>query len=185
VGAVGQPGMNDGSPMLFDYGIQTEKSDIRCHVAPGTRMIFVFQTKAALSILNGKYPLVDGFQPNIGYATARGYLVPPDDIPGLRRVRWTSTPWWGWFSGDQSASQKGKQAVRVVTELIKEGRFPLWGLSSESCSVDTQKAGVDIVLSGIWRIQVKCDFNAGKDEKNCGTGNLFLQIAETNPLGLH
>ena len=39
------------APSLVDHGIQTEDSDIRCHVAPGTQNIFVFQTAAAQAFI--------------------------------------------------------------------------------------------------------------------------------------
>ncbi len=45
-----------------------------------------------------------------------------------------------------------------------------------------QIRGVDIVVRGQWRIQVKCDYDAGRGKDGSGTGNLFLQVAERNPL---
>jgi len=172
---------------LFDYGIMLEDSDIRCHVAPGTRSAFVFQTASARSILPGHYRIQDAFQPGIAGRTAAGYLVPWRDIPDIRRIRWTSEPWWERFSENQTTSEKGASAVSVAQDLLRIGRMPLWtSVAGESQSSHLQIKGTDILLWGRWKIQVKCDWKAGdKGELGVGSGNLFLQIAERNPLGNH
>lgn len=166
---------------LFDYGIQTEQSDIRCHVAPGTRSIFVFRTADAIALLPGSYELRDAFQNGIKGRTAQGYIIPWKDVPDIRRVRWRTYPWWEKFSQAQSTSEKGASAVWVASELLRSGRFPLWVAAAESERLDLQIRGTDILLWGRWKIQVKCDWKAG-DRDEGGSGNLFFQIAERNPL---
>jgi|TARA_R110000824_G_C14859724_1_gene641039 hypothetical protein len=167
------------APSLREHGIQTEDSDIRCHVAPGTRNVFVFRTAAALHVM-GDGPERTASQPGVSGVTGRGRVVPWDAIPGMRRIRWYSVEWWTWFARDQSTSEKGAHAVQVVQHLLGAGRFPLWcGDVDESKDATIQIAGTDIVVAGRWRIQVKCDYDAGPG----GTGNLFLQTAECNPLG--
>lgn len=169
------------APSLVEHGIQTENSDIRCHVAPGTRNIFVFQTAPALLLLDGIPPsrVRTASQPGVRGITARGAVVPWEDIPGIRRIQWRTVEWWTWFHKDQSTSEKGRHAVEVVQHLLGAGRFPLWcGDVDESRDRTIQIAGTDIVVNGKWRIQVKCDYDAGPG----GTGNLFLQTAECNPL---
>ena len=175
------------APSLLDHGIQTEESDIRCHVAPGTRNIFVFQTAAAQALIAKceddrsalSFLRSSASQPGVTGVTAQGYAVPWDLIPGIRRLEWRTIDWWTWFSPDQSTSEKGHHAVSVVQHLLQDGRFPLWcHPPSESTHAATQIAGTDLDLRGRWRIQVKCDYNAGPG----GTGNVFLQGAECNPL---
>ena len=153
------------APSLLDHGIQPEESDIRCHVAPGTRNTFVFQTaaaqalsakceddRAALSFLRSS-----ASQPGVTGVTAQGYAVPWDLIPGIRRLEWRTIDWWTWFSPDQSTSEKGHHAVSVVQHLLQDGRFPLWcHPPSASTHAATQTAGTDLVLRGRWRINVKC-----------------------------
>ena len=167
---------------LFDYGIKTENSDIRCHVAPGTRCIFVFRTQAALGLPLSRYQLRDAFQTGVNGRTAQGYVVPWRDVPDIRRVRWVKVPWWERFNQKQTTSEKGKHAVWVVSELLQQGRIPLWVLSPyESEQTELQIKGTDLLLWARWRIQVKCDWLAG-DVEDGGSGNLFLQVAERNPL---
>jgi len=181
MGAVGEPSI--AQPRLYDYGIQTENSDIRCHVAPGTRLIFVFQTASALALDLAKYKKVPAYQPGVQYPTAEGYLVPPSDIPDIRVLRWNSNGWWSGFDEKASTSDKGAKAVAVVSTLLRSGRFPLWlSVAQESGRLEVQRGGTDILLWGRWKIQVKCDFWAGKASDGSGTGNLFLQVAELNPL---
>ena len=166
------------APSLVEHGIQTEDSDIRCHVAPGTRTIFVFRTAAALSIMEAAVERAAS-QPGVVGVTARGRVVQWHAIPGIRRLRWESVEWWTWFSRDQSTTEKGRNAVLVVQRLLGAGRFPIWcGYVGESLDVDIQISGTDLIVAGHWRIQVKCDYDAGPG----GTGNLFLQTAECNPL---
>jgi len=169
------------APSLRKHGIQTEDSDIRCHVAPGTRNIFVFRTAIANAVIaSGLYPVRTAGQPGVIGVTGLGAIPPWDAIPGIRRLRWYSVEWWTWFARDQSTSEKGAHAVQVVQHLLGAGRVPLWcGDVDESKDATTQIAGTDIVVAGPWRIQVKCDYDAGPG----GTGNLFLQTAECNPLG--
>jgi hypothetical protein len=179
MGAMGQSGVD-----LFEYGIQTENSDIRCHVSPGTQLIFIFRTQAALALDLNQYPLREATQPGVNYATSVGRLVPLDDIPDLRTCKWTSHPWWMAFSPDDPPNVKGEKAVRVAEHLLRMGRFPLWiPDATESTDPNIQRSGTDILLCGGWKIQVKCDYFAGP-KKRGGTGNLFLQIAEINPLRL-
>lgn len=167
---------------LFEYGIHLENSDIRCHVGPAARSIFVFRTALASALLPGKYRKAYAGQPGVEGPTGLGYLVPWRDVPDIRAVAWSSVPWWEWFDFHETTSEKGKKAVGVTAELMRLGRFPLWldnGVESKDVSV--QIRGTDMIIFGRWRIQVKCDWLAG-DVKDGGSGNLFLQIAERNPL---
>lgn len=170
-------------PKLYEHGIQTENSDIRVHVAPGTRQIFVFQTQAVLNLDLTKYREVTAGQPGVNYKTSRGRLIPPEDIPDIRIFRDGNCPWWEVFDEKESTSTKGKKAVAVVERMLRAGRFPLWLLyARDSARLEVQRGGTDILLHGMWRIQVKCDFHAGRNANGEGTGNLYIETAELNPL---
>lgn len=181
---MGQPGIAE-QPRLYEHGIQTENSDIRCHVAPGTHCIFVFQTSAILELELTKYRKVYARQDGVSYRTSEGYIVPPGDIRDIRIFNGGSEPWWEAFDPDplkETTTTKGKKAEAVVERMLRAGRFPLWPSNVKgSMRIEAQHAGIDILLHGMWRIQVKCDFWAGTKEKG-GTGNLYFETAELNPL---
>ncbi len=171
------------TPRLFDYGIAQEQSDIRAHVAVAMRTIFVFRTKIAAALLGRphQYRLVSAGQPGVEGPTATGYLVPPGDIPGIRRIECCKDPrWWAHFTDERAdTGAKGDAAVGVVVWLLRYGRFPLWVDADESEDRDIQRSGTDIIVCCKQRIQVKCDWHAGNPAKS---GCLFLQVSERNPL---
>ena len=188
MGEMGQSGIAKESANLglFEHGIFSENSHIRAHVAPVTRSVYVFRTQAALDILKDKghqYEMATAGQSGVDGPTALGYKIPWQEIPDIRRVQWKSNPWWERFSVSDSTSEKGRKAVEVVAELLKIGRFPLWcaGPAKDSEDIKLQRKGTDIMLWGQWRIQVKCDYSAGP-KADGGSGNLYLQVAERNPL---
>jgi hypothetical protein len=71
-------------------------------------------------------------------------------------------------------------AVLCVIAAMKRGRFPFWLDAAEDKRENVQIQGTDIVVFCRKKVQVKCDYAAG--DKPNGTGNLFLQRAERNPL---
>ncbi len=176
-------------PALVDYGIQTEQSDLRVHVCVNAGLVYVYPTRFGLAAVNsGKYRKVQAYQPGVSYATAEGFLVPPADIWGCLPIKagWALTKIGGiGFSEDTSA--KGRKAVAVVTVLLKHGYFPMWASPDVIEDLDLQIKGLDIVIRQTARIQVKCDYEGGAPAKpgvkgQSVTGNLFLQVAEINPL---
>lgn len=170
---------------LVDHGIQTEESDIRVHVAPATRSVIVFKTAEALrAISSNRYPLVTARQVGFDGITAEGYLVPWKDISDhirLTQKDFYGNYWWKKFDQAMGTPAKGQTAVDFVLEMLNKGRFPLWADSQAVKDIEIDKAGTDILVRGVWRIQVKCDFRAGPSVVG-GTGNLFIQVAECNPL---
>jgi len=76
-------------------------------------------------------------------------------------------------------SVKGAKAVRVVTELLRIGWFPLPVDPQIIDDVDMQIKGTDINVRASFKIQVKCDYKGGIGP-GC-TGRLYLQVAENNP----
>ena len=176
-------------PKLFPYGIQLERSDIRVHVAPATRRLYVFKTAEAQRLLSERgadFAIASARQPGVPYVTALGALVPYDAIPDLRIVELPETrPWWDKFKPEHSTSDKGRMAVAVVLWALRHAWVPLWwSAATESESHSLQRTGTDILLYGRWRIQIKCDWPAGPVELG-GSGNLFFQQAELNPRKRH
>ena len=175
-------------PKLFEYGIQLERSDIRVHVSPATRRLYVFPTADAQRLLDERgadYPEVRARQPGVDYVTALGRLVPCTDVPRLQIVHLDTCAWWEKFRPEHATTTKGRMAVDVVCWALRQGRLPLWvNDARESENVSLQRSGVDVLLTARFRIQVKCDWTAGPVEWG-GSGNLFLQHAEANPKRRH
>jgi len=171
-------------PVLHDYGIHNENSDVRAHVSVVNRKIYVFRTCdgiAAVKRLNP--PVKDAFQLGVNGKTATGWTVPWDAIEGIRRVRMEHWNNWKLFSRELTTDVKGRLAVECVVAAMNDGCFPFWVIAAESSDSRIQIKGTDIVVQHGCKIQVKCDYVAG--EKPAGSGNLFLQKSERNPLGRH
>jgi len=171
------------TPSLFDSGIHTENSDIRAHVSVAGKTIYVFQTKHGVAAMEASTNIKEASQPGVEGITAKGKAVPWDSIKGLRRLKYHSWPRWDEFSQQMTTSQKGSLAVSCVTDSMREGRFPFWLDAAEDKRENIQIKGTDIVIFCRKKIQVKCDWHCG--ERPPGTGNIFLQFAERNPLKAH
>ena len=166
---------------LADYGIHTEKSDIRAHVSVVAGKTYVFWTRLAVELCqSGKYTPKPGYQRGISTPTAMGYTIPWYEIPGIVPVGCRSIIEAQKFSEFDNTTVKGQKASKVVEHLIRAGWFPLPAMPIACEDVRIQHSGIDLIVQGSWRIQVKCDYNAGEN----GTGNLYLQIAERNPFGM-
>jgi len=173
-----QPAPGDG---LFEYGITTERSDIRAHVSVVNRTIYVFQTHEGIrAIQSGAWPLRNASQPGVNGITADGWCVAAEAIGDLRRIKFVSWEGWTQFRRDLSTSRKGELAVMCVIGAMQRGRFPFWVNALEDDREEVQRQGTDILIFCRKRVQVKCDYDGG--DKPDGTGNLFLQRAERNPL---
>lgn len=177
---------------LVDYGIQTERSDIRVHVCPTVRRVYTYPTTSGLEAINtGKYRKKAGYQPGVEYATAEGYLIPPMEIARCVCLELPDIVWrWISFDKNQTTTAKGDKATRLVAAMLERGMLPIPALGETAVCRDLQISGTDIFIpQGALRdapihIQVKCDYDGGAKELG-GTGNLFLQVAECNPLGRH
>jgi len=172
---------------LVDYGIFTEQSDIRAHVAVAAHRVLVFRTAVVADLVKRmQFTEKTATQPGVTGATARGFTVPVEAIPDLRELHFKSYPWETFPERTCSTSAKGAGAVYVICELLRRGRFPLWIESAtEAQGKSIQIMGTDIIVYARQRIQVKCDWFAGRREWADGcTGNVFIQTAERNPLGL-
>lgn len=177
-------------PELFEHGIHTEESDIRAHVGFKTQTLYAFPTKRGVEdmercVKEGKTAYKYAFQKGVVYATGGGYPIPWNEIKDLKRAR-IPIEWFFNFKGTEnsSTSEIGDYAVGLVSRLLKEGRFPLWSNPMFCMDVDLQIKGMDIIVKGRWRIEVKGDVSCGERDLG-GTGNLFFQTHELNPLKRH
>jgi hypothetical protein len=175
--------------LLHDYGIQNEESDLRAHVCPLVRRVYVYPTeKGRDAVLSGKWPRRFARQPGVVGVTAEGCCIPPGAIEQCVEVRPRECAWDAVdLQESESTSVKGAKAVRLVAGMIRAGLLPL---PSVLRLIDTDPAkamqirGDDIIVDlGASRVhvQVKCDFRGG-DKALGGTGNLYLQVSERNPL---
>jgi hypothetical protein len=168
---------------MVEYGIQNEQSDIRAHVSVVNQGIYVFQTKDALAaIKDGRFDrIVKNSQPGVDYDTCEGWIMPITAFGDLRFVHSQCFPWKQYFSCEQTmtTTEKGKSAVLCVCAAMWAGRFPFWIKGKEENNKEVQIQGIDIIVNAQNRIQVKCDWRSGSPN---GTGNIYLQKAECNPL---
>jgi hypothetical protein len=174
--------MKSQEPKLHECGILTEKSDIRAHVSVVNKTIYVFKTIHGVAALDGatEESLKTACQAGVKGITAKGWPVSIDAIKDLRKVDLSMVPWKTYERHKMTTSERGQLAVNVVLYALKCGLFPMWIESTESNDASIQIAGTDVVLAFNKRIQVKCDWKCG--DKPLGTGNVFLQYAERNPL---
>ena len=177
-----------GNTTLVEHGIQTEQSDIRAHVCVNAGLVCVFPTRLTVEYLTGS-----SYQPKPVYSyingqkilTARGYAVPYRNLPKITPIPAKALIQDAAFSEDDSTSDKGDKAVWVVQKLLLHGWFPLRIDPQIITDVDMQRKGMDIIVKARHRIEVKCDYRGGGEpDYPRTTGNLFLQIAECNPLGM-
>ena len=181
-----------GNTKLVEHGIQTEESDLRAHVCPVARRVYVYPTKRGLeAVESGRFPSVAGFQDGIKTATAKGYLVPPFEIKECIAISLRAQVWdYLCFSDHLTLLEKGKKAEKLVIQMLKRGLFPIPALPTGITDEDIQIRGADIIIKAGKLtqddivIQVKCDYKGGA-KADGGTGNLFLQTEECNPFGYH
>lgn len=168
---------------MYEYGIAQEKSTQRAHVCFNVGTLYVYKTSACLeSIDPNRHRVVNGYQPGVNYPTSKGYLVPPSDIKGIRRVSIPKKLLHRYMiTDDQTTTQKGENAVNICTTLMRNGLFPFFVSPYEVTDHQMQINGTDILVKGDHLVQVKCDMRGGEG----GTGNLFIQTHEINPLGMH
>jgi hypothetical protein len=170
---------------LYKYGIEEEQSDIRAHVSFRGRCVTVFRTEDILRLVTvNEYRHRPACQPGVNGPTAMGYLVPIVDVDPRYILTSEVCPWDRFNDESLDLGQRGKNAVAVVKAAIKNNQFPMWvcGIVETDKEIDIQ--GTDIVVHARRRIQVKCDWLACPKE-NGGTGNLFIQTHERNPLKIH
>lgn len=174
--------MSLGNTKLVPYGIQTEDSLLRIHVCPVAKCMYVFEREKGLVAINSRrHYLASAKQRQ--YVTAKGFLVPPDEIEGCQCLRVPNAIWEEvGFKPTDSESEKGQKAEKVVDLYLSLYGLPVSSLIQASETVEAQLAGRDFSIEG--GIQVKCDYRGGHKELG-GTGYLFLQTQECNPFNKH
>lgn len=171
---------------LYDHGIETEDSDIRAHVSVVNKAVYVFRTIDAIEAIKDERYIkkAPATQQGVdGLVTAMGYVMPINKIwgEGVRKVEFESPGWYKFTNKDKmDVSKKGRLAVACVRGAMRRGIFPFWLDAEDSKDRHVQIAGTDLIVTSNHRIQVKCDWDCG--EKPNGTGNVYLQYAEANPL---
>lgn len=170
---------------LYEYGIADEQSDIRAHASfPGQR-ITVYKTADMIQLVSDlKYREVPAGQPGVDGPTAKGYLVPIEDIQPQYVLTSEAYPWDDYDHDTMNLAQRGSAAVHVVRAAIKANRFPLWVCGIVESDKDLDIQGTDIIVKASRRIQVKYDWGAYPRSEG-GTGNLFIQTMERNPLKIY
>lgn len=170
---------------LRQYGICEEKSDIRAHVSLPGRRITVYRTEDMLELIaRYDYREVSATQDGVDYDTARGLLVPLCDIQPQYMLQSNKFPWAQWNHADMDCGQKGDMAVACVRAAILSNQFPLWVCGYVNSDKELDIQGTDIFVSAYRRIQVKYDAPAFPKSEG-GSGNLFIQTHECNPLHIY
>lgn len=169
---------------LVEYGIQNEETDLRAHVCVVAKVVYVYPTiNGVRAIETGVYRTAPAFQD--GRQTAMGYLVPPADIADciactLPQRLLDTHP----ITEAMNTTEKGEAAARMVSMGIRRGVIALPYTANLVTDLKLQLAGVDLIVRNNLRIQVKCDYRGGEKSRG-GTGNLYLQFAESNPFKQH
>jgi len=171
--------------MMHKYGIDEEQSDIRAHVSLPGRRLTVYRTADMVALIAGnKYRRKIATQPGVEFPTALGWLVPLNDIQPQFVITSGVFPWDKWDHATMNCGQKGDMAVVCVKAAILANKFPLWVCGHVNGDKELDIQGTDIIVSARRRIQVKYDAPA-YPTKDGGTGNLYVQTHECNPLKIH
>jgi len=181
----GMPGETRlGNTQLIHHGIQNEQVDLRFHVSITTKSVYIFEPRHAIAAMQtGLYINVPVFTGNV--KTATGYLIPPESIKNCRRVPIPDDLMYrAGFSKNDSTSMKGAKAEAIVNQMIRLGLISLVLDTVIITDEEMQINGSDIVADLAQSFQVKCDWKAGPKELG-GSGNLFIQDTECNPLRQH
>ena len=174
---------------LVEYGIQTEGTTHRIHVDVIRQVVFVYRTQDGIAAMpepigitcmddweaNGYQLISPGWlkPEDRGYATARGIRIPYKFIAECRGVRIPDV--LPIDTAENGTTKKGREAVKIVTEMFKVGRIPLHIEIREVNTKSDQILGKDIDLDECV-IQVKYD-------RACFERGLFMQTHEWNPYG--
>ena len=173
-----------GERSLVEYGIRNDESDYRAHVGFKTRAVYFFQTSRGKEAVEkaSSDRLRTASQPGVSYITACGYVIPWREIKGCVEIPIpeellpvVNCP------RNCSTSEKGRRAIWIVEQMLRQNLIPILPDFLRVKDFGLQRRGKDIIVLFVVSIQVKCDYDAGSMERG-GTGNLFLQTAELNPL---
>jgi len=170
---------------LHKYGIEEEQSDIRAHVSLPGRRVTIYRTADMVKLVtNGSYREGTATQPGVGHTTGKGWLVPFGDIQPRYVLKSEAFPWGKWDHTKMDCGQKGDMAVVCVKAAILANKFPLWVCGHVNGDKELDILGTDIIVCARRHIQVKYDHLAYPRLEG-GSGNLFVQTHECNPLKIH
>ncbi len=174
---------------LVPHGIQKYTCDIIVHVCFYAKHLYSFTpTQAQIQAFSGRYRKAPAYQlvRNQKTRTAGGYLVPPRKISDCVWKQIPSTILGeSTIRDSMTTSQKGEAAQSIVIKCLRVGAFPNPLVSvARIDDKGLQIRGVDLIVTQKAKIEVKCDFKGGH-KKFGGTGNLFLQVCESNPNKLY
>jgi len=175
-------------PTLIQHGIYEDESDWRIHICALIKIAYVFPTQAGKEAIKNTSSIEKiAWQKGISYPTGRGYCIPPNQISDCLQYHIPTHVWNQYqFEYYDSCGIKGRKAALIAKTMIEQGfiKIPMTHIDIEN--KDLQIKGYDLIVSPKYgkSIQVKCDYNGG-DKKLGGTGNLFLQTHELNPLNIH
>lgn len=170
---------------MIKYGIEEEQSDIRAHVSLPGRRVTVYRTADMVALISSNsYQEKEATQPGVAFATGKGWTVPIGHIQPQFVMTSDVFPWEDWTHHLMDCGQKGDMAVICVKAAILANKFPLWVCAHVNGDKELDIRGTDIFVSAKRHIQVKYDaLSYPRDEG--GTGNLFIQSHECNPLKIH
>lgn len=168
---------------MVEYGISQCESKFCVHVGFQVGCIYMFPTSAGQEAVENKLGIVrSANQPGVVYATARGRAVPWRQVRGIEEIRIPEDILTRLScQRRESTSIKGHKALMVVKELLLRGLLPIELQLGEVKESDLQIKGFDIIVRANLTIQVKCDYRCGTRDLG-GTGNVYLQTHELNPL---
>lgn len=174
---------------LVEHGIFQDESDYRIHVCFLAQCVYIFPTKSGMrAIETGHYSLRTAGQKGVDYVTSEGYPVPWRKIEGCREIE---IPFPILHSTDpgkneSNTSSKGRAAAECVKAMMRQGLIPIKQAVLDVDDFDMQVAGTDIKLvSKELDIQIKCDYRGGGHRTGITTGNLYLEVRESNPLKMY
>jgi hypothetical protein len=170
--------MGKRNQRLIEYGIQTEESDYRLHIAFAHARAYFFPTgsgKRAIAQGLGK-PFMAS-QPGVSFTTGVGRKVQWQEIEDCIEIQFPPT----WLADvrckrTDSTSEKGRKAIIIAKKIILNGMLSIPLQSREITEKQIQVKGKDLIVTGQASIEVKCDYFAAKN-------GICLQTAECNPLG--
>ena len=168
---------------LIEHGIMQEESDYRVHVGFKVGAVYVFPTESGKeAVRSGKYPTTSAGQPGVYFTTSEGEKATWHEIRGCTEIK---IPEFllqaAKCEKSENPSIKGRKALCIVQMMQQVGLIPIPLAVTEVRNETMQIAGVDLMTRPV-TIQVKCDFKCGAKERG-GTGNLYLETHECNPLG--
>lgn len=180
--------MKLGNTQLKNFGIQNWESEYMIHVCPKPGKVYIYKTEIGQDAADsGLYPQKSVWTklPNGSKCeTARGYAVPWHRLAGIRFYNIPNDLLQAHKRvARASPSRKGRWAEWVFQEMRKRGLIDHDTSSIMVNDLGAQLRGIDIEIQAP-TYQVKYDGPGGHKEFD-GSGNLFLQTDECNPLGFH